>query len=83
MDEYIDFGYDIGKDLQNAYNEGYAQGKADAVKHGAWVDVPYVYIGLTRYMCDQCSDDEYWKERYINTKEKYCPNCGAKMDTEG
>ncbi len=52
------------------------------VVHGRWIDVPWTYIGAKRYMCDQCSDDEYWKKRIVNIKENYCPNCGARMDGE-
>ena len=52
----------------------------DLVPHGRWVDVPYVYFGAKRYMCDQCADDDFWKDRIVTTKDSYCPNCGAKMD---
>lgn len=50
------------------------------VVHGEWVDVQYTYYGAKRYECSQCRDDEFWKKRYIEIKENYCPNCGAKMD---
>ena len=50
------------------------------VVHGKWIDVSYVYFGAKRYMCNQCCDDEFWHKRYVCIKEKYCPNCGAKMD---
>ena len=50
------------------------------VKHGEWIPVQYTYFGLKRYECSECKDDEYWQKRYIEHKEKYCPNCGAKMD---
>lgn len=50
------------------------------VKHGKWIDVEYNYFGAKRYMCNQCSADDFWRKRYICIKEKYCPNCGAKMD---
>lgn len=52
--------------------------EAEPVVYGEWVEVPYVYIGLKRYICSNCYDDEYWKKRYLTTKERYCPNCGAK-----
>lgn len=74
MDEYIDFGYDIGKDLQNAYNEGYAQGKADAVKHAYWR-----YVGY--YECSSCLIPAA-SSRPVGS-EHFCYNCGAKMDVEG
>lgn len=50
------------------------------VRHGHWKDVQYTYFGLKRYICSECSDDEYWEKRYIEHKESFCPNCGAKMD---
>lgn len=50
------------------------------VKHGEWIPVQYTYFGLKRYECSECRDDEYWQKRYLEHKEKYCPNCGAKMD---
>ena len=50
------------------------------VKHGEWIPVTYTYFGLKRYECSECKDDEYWQKRYLEHKEKYCPNCGAKMD---
>ncbi len=57
---------------------------ADVVeaKHGEWLDVQYTYFGLKRYVCSQCSDDEYWEKRYLEHKESFCPNCGARMDGE-
>ena len=54
--------------------------EAEPVVYGKWIEVPYVYIGLKRYICSNCCDDEYWKKRYLTTKERCCPNCGAKMD---
>lgn len=50
------------------------------VKHGEWIPVQYTYFGLKRYECSECKDDEYWQKRYLEHKEKYCPNCGAQMD---
>ena len=50
------------------------------VKQGNWIPVQYTYFGLKRYECSECSDDEYWQKRYLEHKEKYCPNCGARMD---
>ena len=50
------------------------------VKHGEWIPVTHTYFGLKRYECSECKDDEYWQKRYLEHKEKYCPNCGAKMD---
>lgn len=52
------------------------------VKYGEWIPVQYTYFGLKRYECSECKDDDYWQKRYLEHKEKYCPNCGAKMDLE-
>lgn len=67
---------------KNASNCKKFKNKADyaEVKHGQWLPVQYTYFGLKRYECSECKDDEYWRKRYIEHKEKYCPNCGAKMD---
>lgn len=46
---------------------------------GEWVDVPYVYFGAKRYMCSQCSNDEFWNMRIVTTRDDFCPNCGADM----
>lgn len=46
---------------------------------GEWLDATYVYFGAKRYVCNQCADDEFWQERFVIVKEKFCPNCGAKM----
>lgn len=48
--------------------------------HGKWILKETVHIGLKEYMCSECSDDEYWKKYYCRGNEKFCPNCGAKMD---
>lgn len=52
----------------------------EEVRPGEWLPVQYTYFGLKRYECSECKDDEYWQKRYLEHKEKYCPNCGAKMD---
>lgn len=52
------------------------------VRHGEWLDAPYTYFGAKRYECSQCQQDEFWRKRYIEIKENYCPKCGAKMDGE-
>jgi len=53
------------------------------VKHGRWQWLSSTYDRIPcemRYMCDKCRHEtithghEPW--------EKYCPNCGAKMDLE-
>lgn len=59
--------FDYGADLQNAYDEGYKKGKADAVRHGRWSKE------WGNYKCSLCGAlDDF--------ADNYCPNCGAKMD---
>ena len=55
-------------------------GELVEVVHGEWLDAQYTYFGAKRYECSVCRDDEFWGKRYIEIKENYCPNCGAKMD---
>lgn len=43
------------------------------VRHGRWIDVRE-YCG--DYMCSNC------ETLYGTNKFNYCPNCGAKMDSE-
>lgn len=47
----------------------------DAVpaRHGRWM-YSCVY-GKVEWVCNQCEQD-------ANTKTKYCPHCGARMDSE-
>ena len=52
----------------------------EEVKHGEWLPVEYVYFGPKRYECSECKGDDYWRKRYNERKENFCPNCGAKMD---
>ena len=70
MSGYIDENARIADNIHDAYEEGYADGKRDAVVHGHWED--YLKSGL-KYRCSFC------KSRF-NTAWEYCPHCGAKMD---
>ena len=48
----------------------------DPVKHGHWI---FVEDMVSYIKCSECGDDICW----VNTKRpKYCPNCGAKMDSD-
>lgn len=47
--------------------------EAEPVRHGYWIAQDE---GRTRYMCSEC------KSKNHGGYEKYCPNCGAKMDKE-
>ena len=50
------------------------------VVHSEWIEPDYGYIGAKQYICKNCKDDPFWVLRCIHYQEKYCPNCGAKMD---
>lgn len=73
----------IADDLVKAFNEGYEQGKADAVKHGKWV------INLIEPYGSYCSCCGFaWYDHIDAVKlnpvlskieTNYCPNCGADM----
>lgn len=67
-------------DLALATLEEHGIGLGQIKEHGEWLDAQYTYFGAKRYECSLCRDDEFWKKRYIEIKENYCPNCGAKMD---
>ena len=67
---------------EQAYKNGYADGKTDAVNHGWWIEDYETFVDAngyesepvqTGYVCSECGKDGYpnWH---------YCPNCGAKMD---
>ena len=45
--------------------------EAEPVRHGKWIAQDETY---TRYFCSEC------KDRNHQGHEKFCPNCGAKMD---
>ena len=55
--------------------EGYARGKAEAVKHGRWLRARKP---VTMNMeCSVCH------KQYLLSDYNYCPNCGARMDGDG
>lgn len=66
-----------------AYETGYIEGRADAVKHGKWI-----YRGnrgrFPACECSVCGNVENADWAILGDNVNYCPNCGAKMegDTE-
>ena len=63
---------------EQAYKNGYEQGKKDAVRHGRWEHKKHKLFGNEYdYICSTCGCD------YALAQYRYCPNCGAKMDLEG
>lgn len=67
---------------QKAYNKGYADGKAEPVKHGRWLWREEWFWGegekasRMTFGCSECGHSMYSKHDTLN----YCPNCGARMD---
>ena len=60
----------------HCFQEGYEQGKKNAIKYGHWISYPT----LTSFLrCNQCHNGIHWDD---NKKPNYCPNCGAKMIKE-
>lgn len=47
------------------------------VRHGEWIHPREYGLNLPEHYCSEC---EAWE--YSDTESKYCPNCGAKMDSE-
>ena len=65
---------------EQAYKNGYAAGKRDAVVHGRWimgVDIADYEYGV----CSVCGYDE--RNAFpCGYTPKFCPECGARMDLE-
>lgn len=57
------------------YEQGYADGKRDAVIHAHWISAPEAGDGC--YRCSNCGRiiDEFYGDDY-----DYCAKCGARMD---
>lgn len=71
--------FDYGADLQNAYDEGYKKGKADAVRHGRWKKDYLCSTNGGTYSVIRCSECDF---QFPMTVTNYCPHCGAIMDKE-
>lgn len=61
---------------QKAYNKGYADGKAEPIKHGHNLSADYPSL-FECSVCGYVNDDTYCG---VPTTFNYCPNCGARMD---
>ena len=84
----------IADDLVSAFNDGYRQGREDAVVRGEWIvdecdttdDVPS--SSWIDFHCSECNTDygleegQYGWYRYEKIPYQYCPNCGANMTGE-
>jgi hypothetical protein len=77
MAEYFDSV--VGDDLAKAYDEGYEQGKKDAIqRHGHVVFKNVVYKGKYKSSYAFCSECE----RELDDVYSYCHYCGAKLDED-
>ena len=63
---------------RNQYNQGYADGRSDAVAHGMWRKyTDYFTKRQTGWICTNCSSVTY---DLSNGDTPFCPHCGAMMD---
>ena len=84
----------IHEATEQAYKNGYEDGKRDAVKHGRWVWEVETHgnpiYGVDEDFGYRCSECKVWADEYGVDGDiyeeppthilRYCPNCGAKMD---
>lgn len=91
----VDSAFDIGRDLQSAYEEGYKQGRYDervenGPKIGEWIfEETDEYKRTYCSVCGAaapfiCISEDYYGRRLHGRrrKTKFCPNCGADMRGE-
>jgi len=64
---------------RNQYDKGYSDGRASAIKTGHWIESN---IPNEKYICSECGGAcwYYDVDKYIS-KSRYCPNCGAEMES--
>ena len=65
--------------LVEAFNDGYSNGKANAVLHGQWVPVTN---GRGGHECSECHE---YALSYQNGEEclsRFCPHCGSVMERD-
>ena len=66
--------FDIGADLQRAFDEGYEKGKADRPR-GKWIiHFDDIWPEESTMECSVCHE-----EQPLEIDDNFCPNCGAKM----
>ena len=56
------------------------------VVHGRWKEMHYeggILDGTNFDRCSVCGYERVFNDPALKTVFKYCPNCGAKMDSEG
>lgn len=86
----LSYQIDIGKDElfkllygdRKQYEKGFADGRADATKHGRWIENIEEVQGL-RWIVNRCSCCNSARPMRLVDEPlefNYCPNCGARMD---
>jgi hypothetical protein len=69
----------IADDLVSAFNDGYRQGREDAVVRGKWNPI---FKGADTCECSVCKSEGFSDSDFGFIATPYCPNCGAKMEVE-
>lgn len=65
---------------RDQYNRGYADGRHDAVAHGAWYKYHDFFTNRqVGWICTNCSAVSY---DLSNGDTAFCPHCGAMMDVD-
>ena len=73
---------DVRDAIEQAYKNGYEQGKKDAFKHGRWIDGADSF-GAPRGKYRVCSVCNICIPKTVEVPDQYwqgCPNCLSKMD---
>ena len=73
---YPDRKYSI---LREALDMAIEALQAEPVKHGEWQIIDKSLVGVELWVCSVCGSPLMTDDISEN---HYCPNCGAKMDTE-
>lgn len=83
MSEWVADIERIADEIHNAYEEGYADGKRDAVVHGHWEMHEDTY-GDDEAKCSVCGFEMAVNQPgnglCMVSELNYCSHCGAKMD---
>lgn len=75
---------DIGWLALADYEDLEGDGRLIEQKHGTWRSLDtYVYECDGMWQCSECGEDFYFEfGTPVDCRAYYCPNCGAKMESE-
>lgn len=70
---------------EQAYKNGYEQGKKDAVKHSRWITVEGLLVckNCKHTTTDVILDYDEYNSSFRSLYPYYCGKCGSKMDLKG